>query len=171
MPISNKETSIVYSIEDSKKNLNVDVESLIKKYNFKLKIKKIEKIKKFKLSYFHLRSYYYKNFLAFGDLLHKIHPLAGQGYNMTVRDVKILIKIINNRIDLGLPLDSSVNNEFEKKTKHKNFLFSNGIDFIYEYFNLEKNTNNNILSKSINLIGKNSYINKMFTKIADKGVY
>ena len=59
----------------------------------------------------------------------------------------------------------------KKKTKHKNFLFSNGIDFIYEYFNLEKNTNNNILSKSINLIGKNSYINKMFTKIADKGVY
>jgi len=170
LPISNKETSIVYSIEDSKKNLNVDVESLIKKYNFKLKIKKIEKIKKFKLSYFHLRSYYYKNFLAFGDLLHKIHPLAGQGYNMTVRDVKILIKIINNRIDLGLPLDSSVNNEFEKKTKHKNFLFSNGIDLIYEYFNFEKNLNNNILSKTANLIAKNSYINKMFTKIADQGI-
>ena len=170
MPISNKETSIVYSIEDSKKNLNADVESLIKKYNFKLKIKKIEKIKKFKLSYFHLRSYYYKNFLAFGDLLHKIHPLAGQGYNMTVRDVKILIKIINNRIDLGLPLDSSVNNEFEKKTKHKNFLFSNGIDLIYEYFNFEKNLNNSILSKTANLIAKNSYINKMFTKIADQGI-
>jgi len=170
LPISNKETSIVYSIVHSKKNLNVDVESLIKKYNFKLKIKKIEKIEEFKLSYFHLRSYYYKNFLAFGDLLHKIHPLAGQGYNMTVRDVKILIKIINNRIDLGLPLDSSVNNEFEKKTKHKNFLFSNGIDLIYEYFNFEKNLNNNILSKTANLIAKNSYINKMFTKIADQGI-
>ena len=171
LPISNKETSIVYSIENLRKNKNVNLENLIEDYNFKYKIKKINKIEKFKLSYFHLRSYYYKNILAFGDLLHKIHPLAGQGYNMTVRDIKILNKIISEKIDLGLPLDSSVNSEFEKKTKHKNFLFSNGIDFIYEYFNLEKNTNNNILSKSINLIGKNSYINKMFTKIADKGVY
>ena len=171
LPISDKETSIVYSIENLRKNKNVNLKNLIEDYNFKYKIKKINKIEKFKLSYFHLRSYYYKNILAFGDLLHKIHPLAGQGYNMTVRDLKILNKIISEKIDLGLPLDSSVNSEFEKKTKHKNFLFSNGIDLIYEYFNLEKNTNNNILSKSINLIGKNSYINKMFTKIADKGVY
>ena len=170
LPISNNETSIVYSIENLKKNININVEDLIKKYNFKYKIKKINKIEKFKLSYFHLRSYYYKNILAFGDLLHKIHPLAGQGYNMTLRDIKILNKIISEKINLGLPLDSSVNSEFEKITKHTNFLFSNGIDFIYEYFNLEKNMNNKILSKSINLIGKNSYLNKMFTKIADKGV-
>ena len=35
---------------------------------------------------------------------------------------RVLEAIAPNRIDLGLPLDSSVNNEFEKKTKHKNFL-------------------------------------------------
>ena len=34
------------------------------------------------------------NILAFGDLLHKIHPLAGQGFNMTIRDMTNLIKII-----------------------------------------------------------------------------
>ena len=170
LPISNKETSIVYSFEDLRKNVNVNLESLIKNFNFKYKINKIEKIEKFKLSYFHLRSYYYKNILAFGDLLHKIHPLAGQGFNMTVRDIKILNNIISDKIELGLPLDSKVNSEFEKKTKHKNFFFLNGIDFIHEYFNLEKNLNNNVLSKSVNLIAKNSYINRMLTRIADKGV-
>ena len=41
--------------------------------------------------------------MAFGDSLHKIHPLAGQGFNMTLRDIKILSNIIQNRIDLGLP--------------------------------------------------------------------
>ena len=35
---------------------------------------------------------------------------------------------------LGLQLDSIVLDEFEKKTKHINFIFSNGIDFIYEFF-------------------------------------
>ena len=43
---------------------------------------------------FSLRSYHYKNVLAFGDLLHRIHPLAGQGFNMTIRDINILNKII-----------------------------------------------------------------------------
>ena len=51
-----------------------------------------------------LRNYYHKNILAFGELIHKIHPLAGQGFNMTIRDIKILLEIIQNKIDLGLPI-------------------------------------------------------------------
>ena len=39
------------------------------------------------------------NILAFGDLLHKIHPLAGQGFNMTIRDIKVLLEIIKKRND------------------------------------------------------------------------
>jgi 2-octaprenyl-6-methoxyphenol hydroxylase len=89
---------------------------------------------------------------------------------MTIRDIKVLSKIIKKRIDLGLPIDSSVNLEFQKKIKHKNFIFSNGIDLIHEFFNLERKINNNFLSKSVKLIGNNPSINKIFTKIADKGV-
>ena len=71
-----------------------------------------------------MRSYFHKNILAFGDLLHRIHPLAGQGFNMTIRDIKILNDIIQNKIDLGLPLDSTLNKEFENNQKHKNYIFS-----------------------------------------------
>ena len=82
-------------------------------------------------------------------MLHRIHPLAGQGFNMTIRDINLFINIIKNKIDLGLPIDSSVNYEFEKKSKHKNYIFSNSIDLIQEFFNFERKFNNNILSKSI----------------------
>ena len=78
----------------------------------------------FELKSLNLRSYYHKNILAFGDLLHRVHPLAGQGFNMTIRDTKILLEIIKKKLDLGLSLDSSVNSEFQKKIKHKNFIFS-----------------------------------------------
>jgi 2-octaprenyl-6-methoxyphenol hydroxylase len=61
--------------------------------------------------------------LAFGDLLHKIHPLAGQGFNMTIRDIKVLVNIIQNRLNLGLPLDSSVNEQFEKIQNTKILFF------------------------------------------------
>ena len=170
LPISNTETSIVYSIHNSVDKRKDKIEKLIKEYNFKYKISKIDKSDIFELKSSNLRSYYHNNILAFGDLLHRIHPLAGQGFNMTIRDIKTFINIINNKIFLGLPLDNSVNYEFEKNSKHKNFIFSNGIDLIHEFFNLERKTKNIMLSKSIQTLGKNYSINKMFTKIADKGI-
>ena len=89
---------------------------------------------------------------------------------MTIRDIKTLINIIKDKIDLGMPIDSSVNKEFEKKLRHKNYIFSNGIDLIHEFFNFERKFKSNVLSQSIKLLGRNSYVNKMFTTIADRGM-
>ena len=73
------------------------------------------------------------------------------------------------KLNLGLPLDKSVNDEFEKKSKHVNYIFSNGIDFIYEFFNFESKMKSKIFSKTVRFLGKNSYLNKGFIKIADNG--
>ena len=170
LPISEKETSIVYSIYKSKNNKNYNISDLIHRYNFKYKINKIKKIESFELKSFNLRSYFHNNILAFGDLLHRVHPLAGQGFNMTIRDTMTLTKIIKNKINLGLPLDKSVNYEFEKKMKHKNLIFSTGVDFIQEIFNFERKIKSSILSKSIQLVCKNQSLNKTFIKIADFGI-
>jgi len=169
LPISNDSTSVVYSINRENSNKE-NLDKLINHYNLKYKIKKIEKINFFELKALSLRSYYKNNILAFGDLLHRIHPLAGQGFNMTIRDIKNLVEIIKYKIDLGLPLDKSINYEFEKKTKHKNLIFSNAIDLIYEFFNIDRKTKNIFLSKSIQVLGKNPSINKMFKILADKGL-
>ncbi len=170
LPISKYETSVVFSAHNNTvkniKNLNI----LIQKYNLKYKIKKIYNSKSFDLKGLSLRSYHHKNILAFGDLLHRIHPLAGQGFNMTVRDIINLTEIVRNKIDLGLPLDKSINLEFENNFRHKNLIFSHGIDLIHEFFNVERKTNSSLLSKSVQRIGKNQFINKIFTKIADKGL-
>ena len=170
LPISNRQTSIVYSLYNSMNQKEKKIDQLIKDKNFRYKIKSIDKINSFELKSLNLRSYYHNNILAFGDLLHKVHPLAGQGFNMTIRDIKILLEIIKKKLDVGLSLDSSVNSEFQKKLRHKNFIFSNGVDLIHEFFNLERKTKNNFLSKSVKLIGNYPSINKMFTKIADRGV-
>ena len=170
LPISKNRTSIVYSIHNSNNNLTENTYKLIRKYNLKYKIKKINTIETFDLKSCMLRNYYHGNILAFGDLLHRIHPLAGQGFNMTIRDINILMDIIKYKNDLGLPIDSSVNSQFENKLKHKNYIFSNCIDLIHEFFNLERKLNNTFFSKSVKLLGKNSYVNKFFTQIADKGI-
>ena len=89
---------------------------------------------------------------------------------MTIRDIKILIKIINDKFNLGLPLDSSVNKEFEKQSRDRNFIFSNSIDFVHEFFNFERKSKNNLLSKSVQFLGKTPSLNKVFMKIADEGL-
>ena len=108
--------------------------------------------------------------LAFGEILHKIHPLAGQGFNMSLRDIKLLSDLIDEKINLGLDLDRSLCLKFQKNSKDKNYLFSTGIDWIYELFNFESRLKTNLLTKSLNLMGKNKIINSFFKKFADNGI-
>ena len=169
LPISKKCTSIVYSIHNTQNSTQERINDLINYYNTKYKIKKIEEYKTFELKSLILRSYYNNNILAFGDMLHKIHPLAGQGFNMTIRDIKVLVEIIKEKLSLGLPIDNSVNNQFERRIKHNNFIFSKGIDVIHEFFNFERKFNNTFISKSVQLVGKNRSINNFLKKYADEG--
>tara|TARA_B110000444_G_scaffold57815_2_gene53852 strand:- start:1334 stop:2416 length:1083 start_codon:yes stop_codon:yes gene_type:complete len=170
LPISDSQTSVVYSLRTKNKKNSFDIKNLIKKYNPIYSIIKINDNNCFKLTSSNLRKYYKDNILAFGDLLHKIHPMAGQGFNMSLRDIKLLSNLIDEKINLGLDLDNSICSEFQKNSQGKNYIFSTGIDFIYELFNFESRIKSNILSKSINIIGKNKTLNSFFKKFADNGL-
>ena len=167
LPISQTKTSVVYSCRGKQK---IDLLSLVKKYNSKYTLLGIKDHFSFELKSSNLRTYYNKNILAFGDLLHKIHPLAGQGFNMSIRDTREILDLIRLRIKNGLDLDHSICIDFEKKTKHKNYIFSSGIDLVYEFFNLESKINTKIFSKSVKFFGENKIINKFFSKFANDGV-
>jgi len=170
LPISNSSTSIVCSLRKTKDYKNFEIENLIKKFNPKYEIKKVQNISCFELKSSIPRKYYYDNILAFGDLLHKLHPLAGQGFNMSIRDIIELSKIIDKQIKLGLNIDKTICMDFQKKTQHKNFIFSKGVDWVYEIFNFESKIKSDIFIKMISLIGKNNSLNKVFKKFADTGL-
>jgi len=170
LPISDFETSIVYSLKSLDKKNNLEMNSLVEKYNPIYSIKKINSWSSFTLRSSSLRNYYKDNILAFGDLLHKIHPLAGQGFNMSLRDIKLLSELIDKKINLGLDLDETICSEFQKKSQSQNFIFLSGIDWIYELFNIESKINSNLLKKSINIIGSNKVVNMFLQKFADSGI-
>ena len=170
LPMSRQKTSIVYSARTKNNKKELDIKKIINKFNPKYEIKKIHKISKFELKSLNLREYYRANILAFGDLLHRLHPLAGQGFNMSVRDIQELLKIIDKKIKLGLSLDRSVCIEFQNNTKSKNFVFSEGINFIYEYFNSENKIGNNLVDSTARFIGGNKILNRYFKRIADMGL-
>jgi len=176
LPISSTETSVVYSIK--KKNFKdffhfdeSDLIKLINKYNKKYKINYIYKFESTDLNLNILRNYCYKNILAFGDTLHQIHPLAGQGFNMTLRDIKVFIRLMKEKENLGLPIDSFLYKEFEKKTKHLNFLFASTNDIIYEFFNYDNLYLKNISKKIFSYLQNNKKLNNFAVKYADRGLF
>ena len=89
---------------------------------------------------------------------------------MTIRDIKDLSEIIQNKIDLGIQLDTFVLEEFQSKTKKRNLIFSRGIDLIYEFFNLEKKKKGNNLNKILQYFGNNKIFMNSVIKFADKGL-
>ena len=169
LPLSNTKTSIVFSykgeeIDDGK------IINIFKKYNSFYSLTKISKIENFSLSFEMLRNYTHNNILAFGDLIHRIHPLAGQGFNMTIRDIKIISRIVNDKISLGLPIDISVAADFQNSTKHLNYLYGKAIDGIYEFFRLDSNINNSISKPVFKILNKNSFFKKYSNILSDKGL-
>ncbi len=172
LPYSKNKTSVVFSLNNSSKEISdYKIKSIISKYNNFYKLKSFSIFEKFNLDLSISKNYYYKNILGFSDNLHKIHPLAGQGFNMTLRDIKILGDIIDQKLELGLPLDSSVLKDFCNKTKHLNQIFSTGIDLIHEFFKLENNIDNIYSDKIIKYFSNNKFFNNQIPKLADKGLF
>ena len=169
LPISKTKTSVVFSVFDKDliKN-NFNVLKLIKGYNHLYKIKHFSALQQFPINLSLSRNYFYKNILSFGDALHKIHPLAGQGFNMTLRDAKILSQLIKKNLDLGLNLNT-VLEKFEIERKNPNFVFAMGVDFLHEFFKFNNKYNMKSIDHFFEFINKNIFIKKKLERFADKG--
>jgi 2-octaprenyl-6-methoxyphenol hydroxylase len=117
-----------------------------------------------------LRNYTYDNILAFGDLIHRIHPLAGQGFNMTLRDLKLISSIIDKKMECGLEIDKSTLLEFRDKSKHINYIFGVGINFINEFFKLDSEFEGKISENIFSLLDKSEFFKRNSISIANKGI-
>lgn len=176
LPISNNMTSIVWSIKKKIINKNKFEKTLkdkIKFYtkNFLNEVKFINNFEYKEISLLIRKKYHEDRVLLFGDALHVVHPLAGQGFNMTLRDLISLEKILREKINLGLDIGSSdILSDFSNQNKPHNFLYSMGIDFIKKSFSAENKFFKNFRNSTINVLEKNNTLKDMFFKFADKGL-
>ena len=82
--------------------------------------------------------YFSDRILLFGEALHKVHPLAGQGFNMTLRDLADLKKILEKKIELGLDIGNlDTLSEFTQEAKPRNLFYLLGIDFVKNFFSIK----------------------------------
>jgi len=111
LPIKKNLVSIVWSCNSQfyKKINSFDEKSIEDELNltigdFYKDIKVVSKIESFPLTMNRVESFFKDRVLLVGDAAHFIHPLAGQGLNLGIRDIITLEKIIDKKgyADIGL---------------------------------------------------------------------
>ena len=173
LPINEKNFSFVWSVSNKLKNKNIN--DLV--YN---KLKKIlgsktninfNKIVTFPISFKFNSTFSKNNSLVLGDGSYNVHPVAGQGFNLILRDIIKLNEYMYNNMSLGLPIkDSLIIEKFVNTRKPENLLFGLGISFTNNFFKHNEKTFpiKEFILKDIN---KFKLLKDLSIKVSDKGIF
>jgi len=174
LPYKKNKFSVVWSIEDlyftkNKKNITNYLKT---KLSNLLKTKKISlgNIQSYPLKLSLKRNYYKKNAIILGDGLHVVHPLAGQGFNLILRDIEKLNELISNNIRLGLTIkDSNIPKDLSDSRKPENLLMGLGIDTTRKFFKSNKYLDP-IKENILNNFSKSTLLKKITKRVANIGL-
>ena len=174
LPFKKNIFSMVWSVntnyfETNKKNLKIILTQKLNKLLNSKKIKIAKLIRSYPINLNLKTKYFKKNILILGDGLHTIHPMAGQGFNLVLRDIKELSNLMSNTLKLGLLFKNSfLLKNFYNSRKPENNLFGIGISLTNLFF---KNNKYSYFKKNIIKNIKNfGFIKKISQSIADKGI-
>lgn len=144
LPLTGKRSSLVWTesrteaariIALSDEEFHAELE---KRFGLHLgEIKALDKPRAFPLGYFVARSFIAERLALVGDAAHVIHPIAGQGLNMGLKDIAALAEVVVDAARLGMDLGAAdVLERYQRwrrfdtmamgaATNTLNFLFSN----------------------------------------------
>jgi 2-octaprenyl-6-methoxyphenol hydroxylase len=111
LPLTGKRSSLVWTEKRTEAARIVALsenefhDELERRFGLQLgEIKALDKPRAFPLGYFVARSFIGERLALVGDAAHVIHPIAGQGLNMGLKDVAALAEVIVDAARLGLDL-------------------------------------------------------------------
>ena len=173
LPLNKNKFSFVWSVGSKFKSKNA-APIIIKKLKEILKIQsdlKISKVDCFPISFKFRSRFNKKNILVLGEGSYNVHPVAGQGFNLILRDIFYLNRKINEYIKNGIQIkDSLFIDEYLKQRKPESLLFGLGINFINNFFKFNKITEpiKKIILKDIN---KFNILKDISLRVSNKGIF
>jgi 2-octaprenyl-6-methoxyphenol hydroxylase len=176
LPFSKNYFSIVWSINKKfYENNSKKVKELVEHKLFEiLKTKKsisVSNIQTYPISLNLKRQYYQKNILILGEGLHSIHPVAGQGFNLVLRDIKKLKEVIKYYVGLGISIkNSNALSDFYNSRKPENTIMGLGVDIAHNFFK-EKKFLDPIKKRILKQVSKSEFLKSLSKRISDKGLY
>ena len=131
LPYSHNQASLVWSLKNGSKELNYEKSKLESKVNdyFEKEIGalKIENIETHKLNFLYAKKLYHENTVVMGNIAHNIHPIAGQGLNLSIKDISLFVEIILKYTSLGYEINNKMAfKEFNQLRKVDNAAYSFG---------------------------------------------
>ena len=147
------------------------IETRLKKILAFKKSINISKIDFFPITFKFNSNFLKKNVLVLGEGLYNIHPVAGQGFNLIIRDIKELDREIFDHLSLGLQIkDSLLLNKFMLSRKPENLLFGLGVSFVHKFLQNNKVTNP-IKKMVLKEINKLNFLKNISLNFANKGIF
>ena len=124
-------SSVVWTVDEEKLSVLSSASNFRQEFkshynNFFGRILRFSTIKNYKLNVFSCYENFKKNIVFIGDASQAIHPIAGQGFNLGLRDSENLSKLIFEFKAIGLDLNSVKMREIynQKRFIDKNLLLS-----------------------------------------------
>ena len=106
--------------------------------------------------------------ILIGDAAHSLHPLAGQGLNLAMRDCVSVVNSIEKSLMFGNDLgDTTILNSYKKDRLSKTFAMTAITDFLFYGFTSNSNIAQTILSKGMETLNKSNMKN-IFSQLAAK---
>ena len=141
LPLPNvQESSVVWSLKSSMVDMyqNLSNNDLIEAMNIQEFLGRVEitsDIKFFELDAHIIDKYFFDRVVFMSDSAHHIHPLAGQGFNQGVKDIKEFAELLSRYKKLGLVIDENMLNIYQKNRKMDNlkmYHLTDKCNFIFE---------------------------------------
>ena len=171
LPVQGNEASVVWSLEKNSYIFKLpqnDLESKLRElFEHHVSELKIQNIQTQELNFSYAKKMYQDKTVLIGNVAHNIHPIAGQGFNLTVKDISKIVYYITKYHSLGLDLNSNqVLESFSNSRKYDNFSFSFGTLAMENIFSNENNFIRNFTSKSFKLINRSKKLKRFFIEKA-----
>lgn len=121
----------------------------------------------FPLGLHHAERYWANRLILVGDAAHGIHPIAGQGLNMGLRDVAALAEVLASSVRLGLDLGHpDVARRYERWRRSDNFATSFATDSLTRLFGIPGRTAQQVRSAGLAMVNRMPRLRRAFMTVA-----
>jgi 2-octaprenyl-6-methoxyphenol hydroxylase len=171
LPINKDSASIIWSLDNNSVELEYDIKEISEVLNkiFKQITNPISVIdlQKYKLNFEYAKKITHNSIVLIGDAAHSLHPIAGQGLNLSIKDIIELKNKINHYKYLGYKLGNSISlDEYEDVRQVDNTVYTFATNYLDKVFKSRNYIVNTISNLGIANIERNNTLKNIIIKSA-----